>query len=442
MTFPKYPEYKDSGVEWLGKVPAHWTIQPFFSQFAEREESNRGMVEDNLLSLSYGKIVKKNIRTLEGLLPESYETYQLVHPNDIVFRLTDLQNDKRSLRSAKVEEKGIITSAYLAVKPKGIDAIFSHYLFRAYDLIKVFYSMGGGLRQTMKFSDMKWLPVLFPPADEQGVIAAFLDHETARIDALIEEQQRLIELLKEKRQSVISHAVTKGLDPDVPMKDSGAEWLGEAPAHWSVKPLSLCFRAQKGSHGAKLTYSYCAECPDEYPVYSGQTQDEGVLGHIDWFEFDKGENGAILSTTVGAKAMSLSHICGKFSLSQNCMIIAPIEHDLFVRFYYYHLQPIFHHERALIPDHMQASFRMQDLYSLRIAEPPLKEQKAIAAYLDERLSHADALARDVQSSIELMKERRSAIISAAVTGKIDVRDWQGPLAGGAGPAVEQEGAGA
>jgi type I restriction enzyme S subunit len=220
VSFPRYPEYKDSGVEWLGEVPAHWELLPLFSCARERIESNRGMVENNLLSLSYGRIITKNMFSNDGLLPESFETYQVIRTGDVVFRLTDLQNDKRSLRTALVEETGIITFAYVAVSPIDIDPPLFSYLMRAYDLTKVFYSMGGGLRQSMKFSDLKRLPVLIPPLPEQRAIAGFLDRETAKIDALVAEQERLCELLREKRQAVISHAVTKGLDPDAPMKDS------------------------------------------------------------------------------------------------------------------------------------------------------------------------------------------------------------------------------
>ncbi|MBU1412164.1 restriction endonuclease subunit S, partial [Myxococcota bacterium] len=237
MSFPRYPKYKASGVEWLGEVPAHWELKPLYGSVDERCESNKGMVENNLLSLSYGRIIAKDITSNDGLLPESFETYQIVRFGDIVFRLTDLQNDKRSLRSAIVENTGIITSAYLAVIPRGPDSRFLNYLFRAYDVTKVFYSMGGGLRQSMKFADLKRMPTLLPPLDEQTAIAGFLDRETAKIDALVAEQQRLVELLKEKRQAVISHAVTKGLDPAAPMKPSGIEWLGEVPAHWEVKQL-------------------------------------------------------------------------------------------------------------------------------------------------------------------------------------------------------------
>lgn len=208
--YQPYPAYEESGVEWVGETPAGWEVQPFFVHASQCKRSNKGMVNDNLLSLSFGRVVRKNIETSEGLLPESFETYQIVEPNDVVFRLTDLQNDKRSLRSAICRERGIITSAYLAAQPVGIEPSYLAYLMRTYDLTKVLYALGSGLRQSLKYSDMKRLPLLVPSQDEQTQIAKFLDYETAKIDALIEKQQQLIALLKEKRQAVISHAVTKG----------------------------------------------------------------------------------------------------------------------------------------------------------------------------------------------------------------------------------------
>ena len=203
---------KDSGVEWLGMVPEHWEVKPLFGCAKERSERNVGMVNNNLLSLSYGRIIQKDISSSDGLLPESFETYQIVHDGDSVLRLTDLQNDKRSLRSGLVTQEGIITSAYVAVQPTGMEAIFFSNLLRAYDVTKVFYSMGGGLRQSMKFSDLKRLPVLIPPISEQSAIASFLDHETAKIDSLTTEAQQGINLLQERRSALISAAVTGQID--------------------------------------------------------------------------------------------------------------------------------------------------------------------------------------------------------------------------------------
>lgn len=235
MSFPKYPAYKESGVEWIGKIPAGWGVAPLFSISTENREKNTGLKSSNTLSLSYGNIIERDKNNNFGLLPDSYETYQIVKFGDIIFRLTDLQNDKNSLRSAISRYNGIITSAYLSLKTsKNCCPFYISYLMRAYDCEKVFYSMGGGVRQSLNFKEFKYLPVILPPLPEQQAIARFLDHECGKIDALIAEQERLIALLTEKRKTVISRAVTKGLNPDSPMNYSGIPWIGMVPEGWEV----------------------------------------------------------------------------------------------------------------------------------------------------------------------------------------------------------------
>ncbi|BDC83208.1 restriction endonuclease subunit S [Aeromonas hydrophila] len=203
---------KDSGVEWIGQVPEHWDVKPFFALVTELNRKNVGLVETNILSLSYGNIIQKPENRNMGLTPESYETYQIVESGEIVFRFTDLQNDKRSLRSAQVTQRGIITSAYMAVKPHSIDSTYFSWLMRSYDLCKVFYAMGGGLRQSLKFEDVRRLPVLIPPVDEQSEITNIINAGTARIDALVEKTEQSITLLKERRAAFITAAVTGQID--------------------------------------------------------------------------------------------------------------------------------------------------------------------------------------------------------------------------------------
>ncbi|MGX7950307.1 restriction endonuclease subunit S [Oleidesulfovibrio alaskensis] len=203
---------KDSGVEWIGQVPEHWDVKPFFALVTELNRKNVGLVETNILSLSYGNIIQKPETRNMGLTPESYETYQIVESGEIVFRFTDLQNDKRSLRSAQVTQRGIITSAYMAVKPHSIDSTYFAWLMRSYDLCKVFYAMGGGLRQSLKFEDVRRLPILIPPVDEQSEITNTINAETARIDALVEKTEQSITLLKERRSAFITAAVTGQID--------------------------------------------------------------------------------------------------------------------------------------------------------------------------------------------------------------------------------------
>ncbi len=200
-------------------------------------------------------------------------------------------------------------------------------------------------------------------------------------------------------------------------KDSGVEWLGEVPEHWDIIKVSHNFIAQKGSKASQYTKEYCSEIEGPFPVYSGQTENNGILANINEFEFDSGNEGYLFSTTVGAKAMSLSHLQGKFSLSQNCMIIKPIKNrtNIFTRFYYYHKQPLFKFKRGLIPEHMQASFRMEDLYQYKIANPQMQEQQAIANFLDNATCKIDTLIQKQQNLIELLKEKRQALISHTVT---------------------------
>jgi type I restriction enzyme S subunit len=204
---------KDSGVEWIERIPGSWRVCPLFAAAREKEKRNYGNQVQNVLSLSYGKIIDKDVSDNFGLLPESFETYQIVSKGNIILRLTDLQNDKRSLRVGLVRHQGIITSAYICLDFfRDIDPSYAFYLLHAYDITKVFYGLGGGVRQTMKFEDLKWLPILMPSAAEQQVIASFLDREATKIDALISRIREAITSLKEYRTALIFAAVTGKMD--------------------------------------------------------------------------------------------------------------------------------------------------------------------------------------------------------------------------------------
>jgi type I restriction enzyme S subunit len=200
---------KDSGVEWIGEIPEHWEIQRLHDIAVHQKTKNIGLIEKNLLSLSYGKIKRRDIDTSFGLLPESFETYQIVEEGNIILRLTDLQNDQRSLRVGLAREKGIITSAYLCLKfLRNIHPVFAYYLLFMYDISKVFYWFGGGLRQSMKFDDVKVFPFVVPPLSEQKAIADYLDTKTAQIDQIIQTINTQIEKLKELRKTLINDVVT------------------------------------------------------------------------------------------------------------------------------------------------------------------------------------------------------------------------------------------
>ena len=193
----KNVETKDSGVEWVGEIPASWNVHPVYVYFSERKNKNYALQEQNLLSLSYGKIVRKDIDTVGGLLPASFNTYNIVEAGDIIIRPTDLQNDKRSLRTGLVTERGIITSAYIDLAPKkGINSAYFHYLLHSFDIQKVFYNMGNGVRQGLNYSEFSKLMIFAPSRDEQDAIVDYLDKKCSEIEfiTLFLGFQELIEL--------------------------------------------------------------------------------------------------------------------------------------------------------------------------------------------------------------------------------------------------------
>lgn len=202
-------EMKDSRIEWIGKIPSHWAVHPMYYYFNQRIHKNYLGTETNLLSLSYGKIVRKDINSLDGLLPESYNTYNIIEEDDIVFRLTDLQNDKRSLRTGIAKEHGIITSAYITVYPiKPFNASYFHYLLHSYDIKKVFYNMGNGVRQGLNFDELSKLMLIEPTIEEQNAIAAYLDQKCSEIDSIISQKKQQLSVLDEYKKSLIYEYVT------------------------------------------------------------------------------------------------------------------------------------------------------------------------------------------------------------------------------------------
>lgn len=217
--------FKSSGVDWIGDVPSHWDVLKGFQLIYEKQEKNIGLKENQVLSLSYGKIVIKPMEKLHGLVPASFETYQIVDSGDIIIRPTDLQNDKVSLRVGLVRDRGIITSAYLCLKTReNIIPEYVYYLLHSYDIKKVFYGLGSGLRQNLGFIDFKRLPMLLPPKNEQAEIVKYISEKTAGLKDALDCFNKEIQLLKEYRTKIISDLVTGKIDVrDVRLTEMGTE---------------------------------------------------------------------------------------------------------------------------------------------------------------------------------------------------------------------------
>lgn len=437
--YKAYPEYKDSGVEWIDSIPSYWEVKPTFALCDASTQKNIDGAESNVLSLSYGNIIPRDVETNFGLLPESFNTYQLISCGDVILRLTDLQNDKNSLRVGLAKQKGIITSAYLKLKSNSdINPNFLYRLLHSYDTTKVFYGMGGGLRQSMKFEDFRRLPLLLPPYVEQIKISAFLDHETAKIDNLIEKQQQLIELLKEKRQAVISHAVTKGLNPDVPMKDSGVEWLGEVPEHWIVRRLKHTSNLQSGMpKGKDLTGKKSISVPmlrvanvqdgyldldDVHNINLEPNQLERyLLRNGDVLMNEGGDNdqlgrGAVWRAQINC-CIHQNHVFAIRPLSIESEWLDMLTRAAYAKFHFY---------RVAKQSTNLASISSTNIKETPLLIPPKKERNDIIKYIFSQLGKIKATEDHSIKQINLLQERRTALISAAVTGKIDVRDWVAP----------------
>ena len=249
MSFSAYPEYKDSGVAWLGEVPSHWDVVPLWTLF--RRTKRTGFPDEELLSVyrDYGVLVTSSRDDNFNKASEDLGVYQFVNQGDLVINKMKAWQGSVGISGFR----GIVSPAYFVFEPlHSMSSRYLHFLFRSEVYFSVYMAMSKGIRINQWDLDPQShsrLSVLLPPIVEQGAIAAFLDYETAKIDALIAEQEKLIELLKEKRIAVISHAVTKGLDPTVPMKDSGVEWLGQVPEHWLTIQLGrLCYKIADGPH--------------------------------------------------------------------------------------------------------------------------------------------------------------------------------------------------
>ena len=416
---------KDSGIPWIGQIPEEWNILPTSSLFYEHKQRNRDLEENNLLSLSYGKIKRKDINTQEGLLPQTFDNYNIINNGDIVFRLTDLQNDKKSLRTGLCNERGIITSAYLTIRAKEeASSSYFHYLFHTYDVCKVFYGLGDGVRQGMGYNDLRSLLIFCPPLSEQERIADFLDSKCAEIDEMIALQEKTVEELKAYKQSVITEAVTKGLNPDAPMKDSGIPWIGLIPQGWKVgKAKNLCTFLNGYAYNSN---DFLKE--GKFPVIRiGDIQD----GHISYdnivyvndsvgLDVYKTHIGDILIAMSGATTGKVGRVLeGEDGyINQRVGIIRSIEQE----FVYYLFQTKVFEEYVKLSSigSAQPNISSKGILNYTIVIPSHDEQQAIASYLDNKCSEIDSLIEIKQQKAEELKVYKKSLIYEYVTGKKEV----------------------
>ncbi|WP_317179356.1 restriction endonuclease subunit S [Lelliottia amnigena] len=427
--YKAYPEYKDSGVEWLGKVPSHWEILSAKRMFQSVRTPSYKSDEQLAASQKYGVIPQSLMMQLNDskvmLALKGTESFRHVEANNFVISLRSFEGGIEYSQYT-----GCVSPAYTVLKnSKPISYSYYRYLLKCSPFIAALQSSTDSLRdgKSINYEQFSALSLPISSVQEQNIIATLLDHETAKVDNLIEKQQQLIELLKEKRQAVISHAVTKGLNPDVPMKDSGVEWLGEVPEHWGVtraKFISKIFVPQRNK-------------PE-------LNSDSGIF----WVTMENMSQHYITSSHQRvsdlAASQSGSKILPKGAVIASCVgnfgVAAINKVDVIINQQLQAFQPV-----NVMADYLLAMVSISKNYfeligtaatliyvnkegfeNLPVLVPSESEQISICKFINDNNEKFELLIDHSINQINLLQERRTALISAAVTGKIDVRDWVAP----------------
>ena len=413
--YHKYESYRDTEIPWLGQIPSPWQLVLLSQVVTQVKNKNTALQENNLLSLSYGKIKRKPIDSSGGLLPESFDGYNIIEENDIVLRLTDLQNDHTSLRVGISPEKGIITSAYTTMRPRNNTcAKYLFYLLHTFDIRKGFYGMGSGVRQGLNYDEVKRLQIPWPTVEEQIHISEYLDRETDKINTIISEAKASIEEYKAWKASIIYEAVTKGLDPNIEMKDSSIEWIGEIPIDWTCCKQKYVIKLINGRAYKDSEF----EENGKYKILRVGNLFSNPTWYSSSLELDEDkycENGDLLYAWsmsygpviwTGEKVIYHYHIW-KTKLSQKM--------DL--RFTYYYLLALSNHIRAEAHATTMGFVTMETMNNSFIAFPELDKQIEIAAYLDKKCEQIDTIIADKESLIYDLESYKKSLIFEVVTGK-------------------------
>ena len=404
----RYDSYKESSIHWVGKIPQEWGESRVKQYFFERNEK----VSD----IDYPPLSV----TKSGILPQldnvaksdNHNDRKRVCHNDFVI---NSRSDRKG-SSGLSELEGSVSLINIVLKPKNIFPKFSEYLFKSKDFVEEFFRNGKGIHWDLwstRYSELQNIKIPIPPLSEQQQIVSFLDTKTSLIDSFIEKTNRKIELLKEKRTSLINEVVTKGLNPNVEIKDSGVEWIGEIPSHWN---LSLVGRHFEIGRGRVISKVEIGDNKGDYPVYSSQTSNNGELGRINTYDFD-GEY--VTWTTDGANTGTCFFRSGKFNTTNVCGMLSLRNTPYSLPFLSYYLNQV---TKPYVRIDINPKLMNNMMSEIPLVIPPLPEQQQIVEYLDKQTQLIDKTISIEEKRIELLKEYRQSLISEVVTGKRKVVD--------------------
>lgn len=421
-----YPTYKDSGIEWLGQIPTHWELTRISSVLTEVKDLNTSLRFLHPSQFKFGDIILKPDVNIEDV--SSLSKCIIFRKDDILINGLNLNYDFVTQRIARANYPGIITSAYIAVRVRNnLSSKYVTYLFKALDSRKVFNGLGTGIRLTLTYKELKKYYILLPPQEEQRQIVAYLDYKSNKINERICQRERELQTLSELKQAEIAAVVTRGLDPNVPMKESGIEWLGKIPAHWEMMRAKYMFNKEKR---AVRTNDKVVTCFRDGQVtlrenrrisgftesltetgYQGVRKGDLVIHQMDAFA------GAIGVSDSDGKGTSVYHCCtpkGNYSPHYYAHLIREMARSGYIESLYRGIR-----ERS-------SDFNYDTFSKQYLPIPPREEQDAIVSYLQSRITIIDNYIAKLKEEINYLQEYKQRLISDVVTGKVDVRGVEIP----------------
>lgn len=418
---------KDSGIEWIGEIPEGWEIVPVRSCFDEVRTKNTDGQEQNALQFKSGNIISKTNfnASMDDYVADTITNYTVVLPDTVMINGLNLNYDFKSLRVALVKEKGVITSAYLAIFPdrKKISPQYATYLFKGYETKMAFHNMGAGIRKTLGYKEFKNQPLLLPSKEEQNKISAYLDSKCSHIDTMLFRTLSSIEEYKKLKQAVITQAVTKGVRGEREMKDSGVEWIGRIPKEWDI--LNLV------AHTSMLT-----------PM---RDRPENLDGPIPWIRIEDFDGKYISSSKASlgvsketVRSMNLkiypvgTILCTSSCIMGKCAIVSRelVSNQRFIgiipdqntceNFLYYLMLSNSERMNYLATGALQANLSRSSFEHLKVQFPSYQEQKEISDYLDTKCAEIDKLIAKKEQLVKELESYKKSLIYEVVTGKREV----------------------
>ena len=420
-------EMKDSGIEWIGNIPASWKSVPMRYLFRECTTKNRLGQEKTALKFTYGTIIPKTNfdANTDDYVANTIMSYTVVHQGVIMINCLNLNYDFVSQRIGLVKDYGAITSAYLAIEPNNqVLSAYATYQLKSWDAAKAFHNMGTGVRKTLDFSELGKKHFVLPTLGEQKNIVAFLDSKCSEIDAISADIQKEIETLEQYKRSVITEAVTKGLNPDVEMKDSGVAWCPQIPSNWQYTNPKGLFglrtdRAFRNDRQLTASQEYGIVYQDEYMETTGNkvvtvTKDFSILKHVEPDDF-------VISMRSFQGGLEYSDKRG--CISSAYVMLIPNKELVYAPFYRW-----FFKSSKYINALQSTSNLVRDGQAMRYANfvkvplfiVPIEEQKAIASYLDEKIEKVNSILAAKKKQLEILSNYKKSLIYEYVTGKKEV----------------------